>query len=73
MSATPLQKAIKRGDVIAARRLLAIGESPDDESLLTAVTNGDTPMVRLLLNAGANVDGSLGHGFTQAWRFRDCS
>ena len=37
---------------------------PQRRHVFGAVTNGDTPMVRLLLDAGANVDGSLGSGFT---------
>ena len=37
---------------------------PQRRHVFGAVTNGDTPMVRLLLDAGANVDGSLGNGFT---------
>jgi hypothetical protein len=64
VASTPLQKAVKRGDIIAARTLLAEGAEPDSTALMTAVTKGDKPMLRLLLDAGANADSALGHGFT---------
>jgi ankyrin repeat protein len=65
VAATPLQKAVKRGDLLAARTLLAEGALPDDTSLLTAVTKGDKPMIRLLLERGANANGAAhGHDFT---------
>jgi ankyrin repeat protein len=62
MKHTALVKAVKRGDVIEARRLLASGADPNEGSfplytpLHVAVTRGNTPIVELLLAAGAKPD-----------------
>jgi ankyrin repeat protein len=56
---TPLLKAIKRGDITEVRRLLASGVDPDESEaeswtpLAYAAARGHTPIVMLLLQAGA--------------------
>jgi hypothetical protein len=61
MSHTALYKAAKRGDVIAVRRLLSGGSDPNEPSsgdspLAAAAARGNTPILRLLLDAGAKAD-----------------
>jgi ankyrin repeat protein len=61
MKRTPLFRAAKRGDVIEVRRLLAAGADPNGEpgfstALNVAAARGNTPIVALLLEAGAKPD-----------------
>jgi hypothetical protein len=61
MSHTALYKAAKRGDVIAVRQLLSGGCDPNatlrgDRPLIAAAARGNTPILRLLLDAGAEPD-----------------
>jgi ankyrin repeat protein len=64
-----LHGAIKRGDLLALRRYLELGghvDAPDRDGwtpLLMAAKQGHTPMVRTLLDAGADPNGR-GSGFT---------
>ena len=58
---TSLFKAAKHGDVIEVRRLLEAGADPNEGSgfytpLAVAAARGNTPLVSLLLEAGANAD-----------------
>jgi len=56
---TPLYKAVRHGDTIQVRRLLSEGADPNeawggiDTILSVAATLGHTPIIRLLLEAGA--------------------
>lgn len=62
MPHTALYKAVKHGDVITVRRLLVGGSDPNESygefySLLSvAAARGNTPVVRLLLDAGAKLN-----------------
>ena len=61
MSHTALYKAAKRGDAIAVRQLLSGGLNPNarlsrDSPLVAAAARGNTPILRLLLDAGAKPD-----------------
>src|SRR4051812_4131795 len=61
MPHTALYKAVKRGDAIEVRRLLSSGSDPNealagDSPLLAAANRGNTPVIRLLLDAGARAD-----------------
>ena len=62
MPQTELYKAVKHGDVINVRRLLAGGSNPNDASdgldslLSVAAARGNTPTLQLLLDAGAKPD-----------------
>jgi hypothetical protein len=52
---------IKRGDVIAVRRLLSYGVDPNEapgleNSLSAAAAHGDTPIIAMLLEARAKPD-----------------
>ena len=57
--ATPLYKAVRHGDTIQVRRLLSDGADPNEPSarfgtiLSEAAARGHTPILRLLLEAGA--------------------
>src|SRR5262245_16460448 len=57
---TALIKAVKRGDLLEVKHLLAEGADPNGEScrlfrpLAFAAMRGSTPIVRVLLAAGAN-------------------
>lgn len=57
--ATPLYKAVRHGDTIQVRRLLSEGADPNETwggiatILSVAATLGHTPIIRLLLEAGA--------------------
>src|SRR5437763_15251896 len=59
MQRTELYKAVKRGDLINVRRLLSSGSDPNeswggvDTPLSIAAARGNTPILRLLLDAGA--------------------
>jgi hypothetical protein len=59
MEHTPLYKAVKHGDTIQVRRLLSEGADPNETwgrfgtILSDAATRGHTPILRLLLEAGA--------------------
>ena len=62
---TPLFKAIKRGDSMEIRRLLAAGQDPNERvapstnawsPLAYAASRGNTPVVELLLQAGGKAD-----------------
>ena len=56
---TALYKTVKRGDAIAVRQLLSAGCDPNetrgglDTLLSVAAARGNTPILRLLLDAGA--------------------
>ena len=52
MEHSPLYKAVKHGDTIHVRRLLSEGSDPN-EILWVAADRGHTPILRLLLEAGA--------------------
>ena len=61
MQHTALYKAVKRGDIIDVRRLLSVGSDPNEASignavLTAAAARGNTPILRLLLDAGAKPD-----------------
>jgi len=61
MPQTALCKAVRHGDMINVRRLLLVGADPNEtfagRSLLSyAAAQGNTPMLRLLLDAGATPD-----------------
>ncbi len=62
---TPLFKAIKRGDAVEVRRLLASGLDPNERAgpsphawspIAYAASRGNTPVVELLLHAGGQAD-----------------
>jgi ankyrin repeat protein len=59
MEHTPLYKALRHGDTIQVRRLLSEGADPNETSggidtiLSVAATLGHTPIIRLLIEAGA--------------------
>lgn len=59
MQHTALYKAVKHGDAINVRRLLSVGSDPNetwgglDTPLSVAAARGNTPILRLLLDAGA--------------------
>jgi ankyrin repeat protein len=59
MEHTPLYKAVRHGDTIQVRRLLSDGADPNEAwggigtILSEAATLGHTPIIRLLLEAGA--------------------
>jgi ankyrin repeat protein len=62
MKQTTLVKAVKRGDLIEVRRLLASGADPNEGSpgwytpLYVAAARGNTPILAVLLSAGAKPD-----------------
>jgi Ankyrin repeats (3 copies) len=59
MDHTPLYKAVRHGDTIQVRRLLSEGSDPNETwgrtctILSVAAARGHTPILRLLLEAGA--------------------
>ena len=62
MQHTALYKAVKSGDSIEVRRLLSAGVDPNsapglDTPLSAAAARGNTPIITLLLEAGAKPDG----------------
>jgi hypothetical protein len=63
-----LLRAVKRGDVATARKLLQIGASPNAAdvngipAILFAAANGDGAMIKALLAAGADVRSKSGPG-----------
>jgi ankyrin repeat protein len=69
MPHTPLFRAVKHGNLSAARQLLESGADPDESGndrapLRVAAERGDVPMLRLLLERGAQVNGGTAHGWT---------
>jgi len=62
MPHTALYKAVKHGDVINVRRLLSAGSDPNESygefynPLAVAAARGNTPVLQLLLDAGAKPD-----------------
>jgi hypothetical protein len=61
MTFTPLMRAAKHGDVIEVRRLLESGADPNagsgfESALAVAAARGNTSIVSLLLEGGANAD-----------------
>jgi ankyrin repeat protein len=68
---SPLFEAAVGRDLVKVKALLAAGRDPDEEdgpsgqrAILAAATNGDVELVRLLLDARANVDATDKHGNT---------
>jgi hypothetical protein len=55
-----LSSAVARGDVGAARDLIAQGEKPGAQDLIGAVRKADLSMTRLLLDSGVDVNGVHG-------------
>ena len=69
MPHTPLFKAVKHGNLSAARQLLESGANPDESGddrapLRVAAERGDVPMLGLLLERGAQVNDGIAHGWT---------
>lgn len=68
MPHTPLFKAVKHGNLSAARQLLESGANPNESGddrapLRVAAERGDVPMLRLLLERGAQVNDGIAHGW----------
>lgn len=68
-SNTTLFRAVKRGDLAAARDLLTTGADPNESGsdrplLNVAAERGDVPMLQLLLERGAQVNRVSEHGWT---------
>jgi hypothetical protein len=66
---TPLFRAVKHGDLSAARRLLDAGAHPDESGddrapLHVAAERGDVSMLRLLIERGARINGDLENEWT---------
>ena len=65
---SPLVNAVKHGDIIRVRQLLAAGADPNEGArgismpLCVAAQRGNTPMVALLLEAGAKATWHAVHG-----------